>query len=70
MSDEATTSLLGYDPSGAVSAPPGRPYPGLTDFSASTLTAFSRGYFPDLLGIENLEVEPQHVRDACRCDVS
>jgi 1,4-dihydroxy-2-naphthoyl-CoA hydrolase len=62
VSEETTNSLLGDDASGAVSAPPRPPYPRLTAFSADALTAFSRGYFPDLLGIENLTVEPQRVR--------
>jgi 1,4-dihydroxy-2-naphthoyl-CoA hydrolase len=37
------------------------PYPGLTDFSADALTAFSRGFLPDWLGIEDLAVEPRRV---------
>ncbi len=62
MPDDATTSLLEDDWTGAVAAPRPTPYPGLTDFSADALMAFSRGYFPDLLGIENLMAEPQRVR--------
>jgi 1,4-dihydroxy-2-naphthoyl-CoA hydrolase len=37
-------------------------YPGLTGLSADALVAFSRGYLPDFLGMENLVVEPQRVR--------
>ena len=37
-------------------------YPGLTSLSADALAAFSRGYLPDFLGMENLVVEPQRVR--------
>ena len=60
--DDATTNLLEDDASGALAAPRCSPYSGLTDFSAGALMVFSRGYFPDLLGIERLMVEPQRVR--------
>ncbi len=62
MSDDPTTCPLVDDASGAVAAPRRTPYPGLSDFSAGALTAFSRGYLPDLLGIENLVVAPERVR--------
>jgi 1,4-dihydroxy-2-naphthoyl-CoA hydrolase len=62
VSDEPTTRLLEHDASGGVATPRRSPYPGLTGFSGDALTAFSRGYFPDLLGIENLMVEPRRLR--------
>jgi 1,4-dihydroxy-2-naphthoyl-CoA hydrolase len=60
--DKATTSPRSNDVSGAVAAPRRPSYTGLTDFSAGALRAFSRGYFPDFLGIDNLSVEPKRIQ--------
>jgi uncharacterized protein (TIGR00369 family) len=54
-----------FDRSTGIAAPQHRPpYPGLRDFGAEAFTAFSRGYFPDWLGLDDLVVEPRRVH-AC-----
>ena len=59
MPTEKHDSRLVDEARGAASVPRRTPYPGLTDFSAGALTAFSRGFLPDWLGIEDLAVEPR-----------
>jgi 1,4-dihydroxy-2-naphthoyl-CoA hydrolase len=61
ISDEPPASPLVDNASRAAAATPRSPYPGLTGLSAGALAAFSRGYLPDFLGMENLVVEPQRV---------
>jgi uncharacterized protein (TIGR00369 family) len=60
VANEPTTSPL-LDSSHTIA---GTFEPPFTRLTAGALTALSRGYFPELLGIENLVVEARRVR-AC-----
>ncbi len=62
VSDEPLASPLLDKANRAGVAPRRSPYPGLPGLSAGALAAFSRGYLPDFLGMEDLVVEPQCVR--------